>query len=686
MNMRPFHIFLSTFAIALFASCQKETNPNGPNTPGTPTSSSEMQVPSGFAYETDHLVNFNIGVQSPDGSPIKGVRVFVYNGPTEEGGELIHTGFTGQNGFWVSTLKMPVHLENLFVRVNHIGLVNEAMLRVEGNSLNFVFGANLQVNKNSSRAKSQKALSPIPIGQNYYFMGTSNSLGVPDYLEPTDDVVTQSLRDMITQTLPERVAMDESLIGDNYAEVLQISDLSDVWVTFVHEGAGYKNVLAYYTYPTNNPPADPSELDSIFVVFPNVSFTGSGGGLTSGNKVKLGTFDAGTTLGFVILANAFNSNTSINLNSSKFFSNTAWNQVANPALSQHHVFLRDWTTGRIVIGFEDIYRGNSGSDKDFNDVVFYVDANPITAIANNSIPFLGGIPDTDGDGIPDFDDDFPTDATKAFAVKSFGTLAYEDLWPYQGDYDFNDLVVDYDSEEILNALGDILEINIKFTYRAAGAEKDNGFAFMFDGVSPSQIASSILPALTDNYIQRNGNGTELGQSKAVFVVNDRLSSVLDNPNGIFVNTIPGGFQVDPETVETKVVFTSPQNRADVGFAPYNPFLIVGGERGREVHLSNYAPSDLVTTSYFNTNDDDSNPNSNRYYLTPKNLPWAIHLSGATSFAYPNEQTDILLAYPRFAPWAQSSGQVFPDWYLLIDGQVVGENIYNFDKLQGNGKR
>ncbi len=25
-----------------------------------------------------------------------------------------------------------------------------------------------------------------------------------------------------------------------------------------------------------------------------------------------------------------------------------------------------------------------------------------------------------------------------------GTLAYEDLWPGKGDYDFNDLVVDYD--------------------------------------------------------------------------------------------------------------------------------------------------------------------------------------------------------------------------------------------------
>jgi hypothetical protein len=32
----------------------------------------------------------------------------------------------------------------------------------------------------------------------------------------------------------------------------------------------------------------------------------------------------------------------------------------------------------------------------------------------------------------------------------YGTLAYEDLWPSKGDYDFNDLVVDYDFNIVKN--------------------------------------------------------------------------------------------------------------------------------------------------------------------------------------------------------------------------------------------
>jgi len=53
--------------------------------------------------------------------------------------------------------------------------------------------------------------------------------------------------------------------------------------------------------------------------------------------------------------------------------------------------------------------------------------------------------DSDGDGIQDADDDFPNDPARAFInffpAAGYGSLAFEDLWPGKGDYDFNDLVV-----------------------------------------------------------------------------------------------------------------------------------------------------------------------------------------------------------------------------------------------------
>merc|ERR1711991_317750 len=53
--------------------------------------------------------------------------------------------------------------------------------------------------------------------------------------------------------------------------------------------------------------------------------------------------------------------------------------------------------------------------------------------------------DVDGDGISNAEDDFPDDADRSFnnffPASGYGTLAFEDLWPARGDYDFNVLVV-----------------------------------------------------------------------------------------------------------------------------------------------------------------------------------------------------------------------------------------------------
>jgi hypothetical protein len=55
--------------------------------------------------------------------------------------------------------------------------------------------------------------------------------------------------------------------------------------------------------------------------------------------------------------------------------------------------------------------------------------------------------DTDGDGIQDQDDAFPYPAVafELFTPSKYGTgtIAFEDLWPSYGDYDFNDVALNY---------------------------------------------------------------------------------------------------------------------------------------------------------------------------------------------------------------------------------------------------
>ncbi|MEM6785816.1 MAG: LruC domain-containing protein, partial [Bacteroidota bacterium] len=81
--------------------------------------------------------------------------------------------------------------------------------------------------------------------------------------------------------------------------------------------------------------------------------------------------------------------------------------------------------------------------------------------------------DQDNDGVPDVFDDFPTEADFAFERFSpseyvFGAVAFEDLWPGTGDYDFNDLVVAYRYREITNSASEVVRFEADFAVQAAG--------------------------------------------------------------------------------------------------------------------------------------------------------------------------------------------------------------------------
>jgi hypothetical protein len=226
-------------------------------------------------------------------------------------------------------------------------------------------------------------LSNHTFSQAYTYMGTYNNLGVPNYLE-TRDIVSNTFVDRIKSSLPEGFPVpsyNPQYIVSGTQTNIEVLEAADVWITFVLEGAGYYNTLGFYTYNLNNPPTTPPSASQINIIFPNVSALNSGGGLVAGDKVKLGTFPPGTGIGFVLLANAWNTSTRLVGNGLwKLYSNYLLNPETNINLKYHNVLLLDPETQRIVIGFEDIRRDNNSCDNDFNDAVFYISANPITAI------------------------------------------------------------------------------------------------------------------------------------------------------------------------------------------------------------------------------------------------------------------------------------------------------------------
>jgi hypothetical protein len=216
----------------------------------------------------------------------------------------------------------------------------------------------------------------------YNYLGTYTSNGTPNYLEAVGDVISVATQELISNALPESFPVPDynpHYISSGYDTDLALSETADVYVTFVAEGAGYRNVLGFYTYDVNNPPTTTPAISDITIIFPNVSALGSGGGLQMGDKVNIGTFPAGTGIGWVLIANGWQGG-AVGSGYWKLYSNTDFNPEYDSTLRHHNVLLAEPENERILLGFEDIRRDYGSCDNDFNDAIFYVTASPYSAI------------------------------------------------------------------------------------------------------------------------------------------------------------------------------------------------------------------------------------------------------------------------------------------------------------------
>jgi LruC domain-containing protein len=332
--------------------------------------------------------------------------------------------------------------------------------------------------------------------------------------------------------------------------------------------------------------------------------------------------------------------------------------------------MNDLGYDREILSFEDMRR-DQGSDNDFNDVVFSITSNPPSAMAEHeaTLPQPQQPKDADGDGVLDQFDAYPNDPLRAFdsfcpAKGTFGTLAFEDLWPGIGDYDFNDMIVDYNIQQVSNAQNNIVEVNAQFVLRAVGASFRSGFGFQLP-IPPSQITSVTGAHLTEGIVKIAGNGCEAGQSKATIIVFEDAQRMMQRPGGYYINSQLNAPYVKPDTINVKVTFSPLVPSSTLGAAPYNPFIFVNHDRGKEIHLVDQPPTDLANKLYFDVFADNSNAGQGRYYRTKLNHPWAMNFP--EMFDYPIEYTKISDAYLNFISWAESGGQVNKNWYTTTSG-------------------
>lgn len=264
--------------------------------------------------------------------------------------------------------------------------------------------------------------------------------------------------------------------------------------------------------------------------------------------------------------------------------------------------------------------------------------------------------DTDGDGVADSNDEFPADPSLAYrrfipSKNGWMTFMAEDLWPYLGDYDFNDTTMEYHYEYFLNAQNQLVKTNVLFRVVNDGAGMTNGFGLAMRNFASNQIAQVNGNRLFHNYINLASNGVEANQQDAVLILTDDHSRM--------------GHKIKELSVE----FTAPLDAAVYQNFEIDPFLIVNKQREREVHLPFKMPTALGDAQFAK---DATSQDTEGNYKTENGLPWAMLLQG--SVYVPREKVGIDSVFNYFQAWALSGGQVNQDWYLDMPGYINKDKI------------
>jgi len=719
-------LLVSVFvALSVLNSCKREiekpTNEDG-------SGFSNLMINPDFRFETSSDISLTVIVlPSFEMEPPHIIKIFTDNPLT--GGKLMKSGMTGVDLKFSTTLKIPTKNNSLFLEdISSYGLKKSAIVEIFGTQVEHTFSG---LTKNTTQPKSTVA-DPGCISCSHVLSGTTTALihSGERFCVETSQTWSGQFKfygggELVICGTASNITLNPSSTGGTiYISDGGVMTIQNLYVTNALKVENYGEAHITSVLSISSDGIIENHGDLTCNTFTNYA---NSGGVTNYGTIQTITFlnNLGifTNENLIQVGSYLSNNATGNFyNNCRIVIETHVNQVGTLYLDENTSvevggLFDSWAGSNTIFGVQSLIVAQDSeiegilagpvdgcarmeitreteikSGGSITNNLDFCDENGIeinNGIIEPSVTFcqcyvplsdcneqtFGAPPidDADGDGVPDDEDKYPYDPERAFDEfypnnTDFGTLVYEDLWPSCGDYDFNDLVIEFQYQMVTNSLNQYVDIIGTFLIKAAGGTFDNGFGFVIP-VSPAFVSAVTGPLMVEELINLSPEGYETGHSnETVVIVYDAIISMAQ---WSMINTIPEGNTVEFDTTIVTINFDQPQNA--IGQAPFNPFIFINQIRGKEVHLIDNQPTELVDPTYFGTFSDVSNPGSGIFYKTAGNLPWAIEIP--VSFDYPIEKTDLTQAYLMFENWAVSGGIDFTDWYMDLPGYRDAENIY-----------
>jgi len=270
---------------------------------------------------------------------------------------------------------------------------------------------------------------------------------------------------------------------------------------------------------------------------------------------------------------------------------------------------------------------------------------------------------------------------------SWVTLAYEDQWPIEGDYDMNDVVFHYRTVSVIKD-EQLLRVDVYGQLIAIGASYHNGFGVRIPGVQADTVDTSKM-RFKHSSLDANGDSSEQDMGNPIETESDELIAIITQDTWQEVTTDCAFYRTDASCTdhiqfafELSLPFSSAQANSTISTL-YDPFIFATSNRfhgnnfatppgrGWEMHLADVPATEQVNNSFFQTGQDTTDTSSDRYYKTSNNLPWAMEVG--TEWKHPYSGVDLLQAYPDFEGHITSNKADNLDWYQE-DNRVNGKTF------------